>query len=122
MHPKQVPSRLYTQFLMLPRSAANSIYGDAISQRAPFDLLSQGDNIETLPDGYGSTSSPGGMEIYRNPLPVYQKLKRRGLVSGRFDAAAYHAAERADLEAAGAKTEEIRTQRRAAIDALSAAS
>lgn len=114
-HPTQVLSNIQTEFYMLPRRANNGSFGDALSQRAPYTLLTKGDNIEALPDRFGSTSSPGGLAIYRNPLPVYQKLKKHGFVSGPFDMDAYHAAELADLDASESKTPEIRAAREAKL-------
>ncbi|KIN75500.1 glycosyltransferase 61 family protein [Sulfitobacter guttiformis] len=110
-HPTQVLSKVSTEFCMLPRRANNESFGKAISQRAPFFLMTNGENIETLPDRFGSTSSPGGLAIYRDPLPVYQKLKKHGFVKGPFDPDAYRAAELADLDASGSKTPEIKEAR-----------
>lgn len=117
-HPTQVLSRLGTEFLMLPRRANNTIYGDAISERAPFALLCADDNIDVLADRFGLTSSPGGIGVYRNPLPVYQRLKRDGFVNGPFDMDAYRQAEEADLAASAPKTTEIAQARLKALRTL----
>lgn len=119
-HPTQVFSQIDTRFLMLPRRANNAIYGNAISQRAPFELLSPGENIALLPDRFGSVGSPGGLGVYRNPLSVYRKLKQHGMVRGPFDLAAYHAAERADLEASRSSSAAIHADRSAQLDAVHA--
>ncbi|WP_299775262.1 glycosyltransferase 61 family protein [uncultured Tateyamaria sp.] len=119
-HPTQILSQLDTEFLMLPRRANNAIYGQAISQRAPFKLLCPGDNIEVLPDRFGSTSSPGGMGVYVNPVPVYQRLKQHGFVTGPFDMDAFRAAEEADLAASSARTPEIAATRLAALHSIRA--
>jgi hypothetical protein len=117
-HPTQVLSRLDTEFLMLPRRANNAIYGQAISQRAPFSLLCEGEDIVLLPDRFGSTSSPGGIGVYRNPRHVFQRLKRAGFVSGPFDADAYRAAEQADLAASGSETAAIHAERLARLSTV----
>ena len=110
-HPTQILSNIQTEFCMLPRRANNGSFGDALSQRASFTLMTTEDNIEALPDRFGSSASPGGLAIYRNPLPVYQKLKKHGFVSGPFDMDAYRAAELADLEASESKTTDIKAAR-----------
>ncbi|TYB84093.1 glycosyltransferase 61 family protein [Oceaniovalibus sp. ACAM 378] len=117
-HPTQVMSRTPTEYLMFPRRAANEIYGDAISQRAPFALLAENDNIAVLPDRHGSTSSPGGLAAYRDPGAVWDGLVRRDLVQGAFDMDAWRAAEAADLIAARSATPEIESVRRAALESV----
>ena len=114
-HPTQVLSQVDTEFLMLPRRAKNNIYGMAISQRAPFQLLCKGENVETLPDRYGGTTSPGGMGVYRVPQMVYNKLRRRGLVTEPLDMEAYRAAEEADLVTSQSNTEEVHAKRLALL-------
>ena len=110
-HPTQVLARLDTKFLMLPRRRKNTIYGHAISQRAPFAVLSPDTNIAVLPDRFGSSSSPGAMAVYIDPRPVFQKLKRHGFVEGPFDMDAFRAAEQADLAASHATTDKNATGR-----------
>ena len=119
-HPTQVLSRIDTTFLMLPRRRKNTVYGHAISQRAPFSVLAPDNNIAVLPDRFGSSSSPGGMAVYIDPRPVFQKLKRHGFVEGPFDMDAFRAAEQADLAASNATTDETSTGRITALRDLRA--
>jgi hypothetical protein len=120
-HPTQVFDRIDTAFLMLPRRPGNATWADGIGQRASFASLVEDANVAILPDRFGSTGSPSGLAVYRDPGAVHAALAGRGLISEAHDGAAWAAAEDADLAASGSQTPAVLRQRRAALDAVQAA-
>ncbi len=111
-HPTQVFDRIDGEFFMLPRRTGKNPFETMIGSRAKFTTLVERENIVTLPDRFGKTSSPAGLAVYRDPQKVFDDMAARGLVTGTFDPQAYRDAEDADLAVSKCRTPIIAHKRR----------
>lgn len=115
LHPAQVLSRLEGEILMFPRRARSEVYERALGERGRYSALATPDEVIALPDRFGNLKSPGGLGAYRDPALVWRRLQDRGLIEEPFDAAAFEAAEMADLESSQPRNRKIHAQRMALL-------